>query len=604
MTPRHAAVGLASLGRRGDSTLVHMAPREVEALDRLGARYGKRITRNPDTGLPEAFDFLNLLPAAVGLVTAPFLGPIGAALASGVTAGAKTAAQGGGLGDIALSAGISGMGSFAGSGLMDAAAQGAEGAASLATPASVDFPGGSIVPPIPPSSIPNTVNSVSLGEAGRLQSLGQDVAGLGANTTTATAAPVSESFWDKGIANIQSIPDKLSAIADQPQAALEGAWGYIKDNPMKAMGLGASMLGVGNYNPQQQQPNTSQKPTLRPGFGQKWTPTYNTMPDNFNPALNGPGDYGFTYSPPIVPGPLNFAQGGEVDGMADGGMASIDPVNLDPLSRLSQSIAQNNNINMGISTQPTSMQQGQQSNFFKDAMSAALQDAMDRGNRSTPLVPGTPGAPGAPGASGTAQYNGGSDNTTSEGSGSGGDVGDAGKSGGLVRGYFDGGSINQNISGFPPDTPGLNMQRTIGMARGGLASIGGESDNYTRNTVSEAIRALSGGHPNPTSALQNFSDTFGHGALSALQNKFGGGRIKGPGGGLDDLVGGTIEGKQQVRLADGEFVVPADVVSGLGGGSTDKGVHELKGMMNRVRMDATGRSKQINRVNPRKVLPA
>ena len=240
------------------------------------------------------------------------------------------------------------------------------------------------------------------------------------------------------------------------------------------------------------------------------------------------------------------------------------------------------------------------------AISAATQPSATSGTTLSPGVVGVPGVPGSgvqigvgqSSAPQVSQFNDAMIGSTSEGS-TGGDVGEASKAGGVVRDghihrYFDGGPIQQNLSGFPPDAPGLNMYRN--MAHGGHVS--------TRNIVSEAIRALSGEHPDAAGAFKNFSDRFGPGALAALKNKYGGGRIRGPGGGLDDLVGGTIEGKQEVRLADGEFVVPADVVSGLGGGSTDKGVYELKNMMSRIRKGATGKTTQINRVNPRKVLPA
>jgi hypothetical protein len=57
-------------------------------------------------------------------------------------------------------------------------------------------------------------------------------------------------------------------------------------------------------------------------------------------------------------------------------------------------------------------------------------------------------------------------------------------------------------------------------------------------------------------------------------------------------------------LAVGEFVVPADVVSGLGNGSTDAGAKHLYGMMDKVRKARTGTKRQGREINPRKYLPA
>lgn len=79
--------------------------------------------------------------------------------------------------------------------------------------------------------------------------------------------------------------------------------------------------------------------------------------------------------------------------------------------------------------------------------------------------------------------------------------------------------------------------------------------------------------------------------------------LKGPGDGMSDNIPATIGGRQPARLADGEFVVPADVVSHLGNGSTNAGAKKLHGMMDKVRMDRTGKKKQAPAVNPNKYLP-
>jgi hypothetical protein len=79
--------------------------------------------------------------------------------------------------------------------------------------------------------------------------------------------------------------------------------------------------------------------------------------------------------------------------------------------------------------------------------------------------------------------------------------------------------------------------------------------------------------------------------------------LRGPGDGMSDNIPATIGGKQPARLADGEFVVPADVVSHLGNGSTDAGAKKLHGMMDKVRMDRTGKKKQAPAVKPNKYIP-
>jgi hypothetical protein len=83
----------------------------------------------------------------------------------------------------------------------------------------------------------------------------------------------------------------------------------------------------------------------------------------------------------------------------------------------------------------------------------------------------------------------------------------------------------------------------------------------------------------------------------------GGRMLKGPGDGMSDSIPATISGKQPARLADGEFVVPADVVSHLGNGSTDAGAKKLYGMMDNIRKARTGKKKQAPAVKASKYLP-
>ena len=109
------------------------------------------------------------------------------------------------------------------------------------------------------------------------------------------------------------------------------------------------------------------------------------------------------------------------------------------------------------------------------------------------------------------------------------------------------------------------------MARGGLAD------------TAVARRMMGGGH------LGSYSD--------------GGRLLKGPGDGMSDDIPAKIGKKQPARLADGEFVVPADVVSGLGNGSTDAGAKKLYAMMDKVRHARTGTKKQGKQINSQKYMP-
>lgn len=91
--------------------------------------------------------------------------------------------------------------------------------------------------------------------------------------------------------------------------------------------------------------------------------------------------------------------------------------------------------------------------------------------------------------------------------------------------------------------------------------------------------------------------------LGSYTHAKGGRMLKGPGDGMSDSIPATIEGKRPARLATDEFVVPADVVSHLGNGSSDAGAKVLYDMMDRVRKARTGTTKQGKEINPKKFLP-
>jgi hypothetical protein len=99
------------------------------------------------------------------------------------------------------------------------------------------------------------------------------------------------------------------------------------------------------------------------------------------------------------------------------------------------------------------------------------------------------------------------------------------------------------------------------------------------------------------------------GGMGTLGSYSDGGRLlKGPGDGVSDSIPATIGRKQQpARLADGEFVIPARIVSELGNGSTDAGAKKLYAMMDRVqkaRGKTTGKNKVAANSRADKYLPA
>jgi hypothetical protein len=173
-----------------------------------------------------------------------------------------------------------------------------------------------------------------------------------------------------------------------------------------------------------------------------------------------------------------------------------------------------------------------------------------------------------------------------------------------------------------------SLQNTFGpirLAEGGIATLvegAGEGQGAAaapvggneKDVVVEAVRAIKGQSPNPEMALGAFLAQYGESALRDLVDRVqsgamddtasrGDGQMRGPGDGMDDLIPASIDGEQDVLLSDGEFVVPADVVSGLGNGSSDAGSRALEEMMSRVRMARNGSAEQPRQVPQEAMLP-
>lgn len=195
--------------------------------------------------------------------------------------------------------------------------------------------------------------------------------------------------------------------------------------------------------------------------------------------------------------------------------------------------------------------------------------------------------------------------------------------------FDEGGDIPEaespnRIAKMPPlgYRPGLDPEFRY-FNEGGIASLayqeGGDMDMSEapndKELISKAVEAIQGRSDNPEIVLGQFVARYGEDALRDLvervqSGEFGmnamvtEGQVNGVGDGMDDMIPATLEGEQDVVLSDGEFIVPADVVSGLGNGSTDAGSKALYEMMDRVREMRTGMTKQPEQVPQGMMLPA
>jgi hypothetical protein len=131
--------------------------------------------------------------------------------------------------------------------------------------------------------------------------------------------------------------------------------------------------------------------------------------------------------------------------------------------------------------------------------------------------------------------------------------------------------------------------------------------------MSMLAMAVLGQTENPDPIINMFVDKYGPDVYrqarkmileSVVPNAQTEGMVRGNGSGMDDMVQGMIGKDQPVAVSPGEYIVAADVVSGLGEGSSDAGAKELDKMMDKVRMERNGTTKQAPRINERKVMPA
>ena len=170
--------------------------------------------------------------------------------------------------------------------------------------------------------------------------------------------------------------------------------------------------------------------------------------------------------------------------------------------------------------------------------------------------------------------------------------------------------------------PGVDPEFDFYAREGGLARFqeGGEvqadmSNKNDKEVLDMAIMAVKGASPIPEIALGEFLMRFGEEALRNLVRSVQSGEVdaaagkaegtvNGAGDGMEDLVPASLEGQQDVMLSEGEFVVPADVVSGIGNGSTDAGADRLYEMLDRVRQSRTGTREQAPQINAPEMIPA
>jgi hypothetical protein len=151
----------------------------------------------------------------------------------------------------------------------------------------------------------------------------------------------------------------------------------------------------------------------------------------------------------------------------------------------------------------------------------------------------------------------------------------------------------------PNRRPGSGGQRYLTNMK--YAPKGKDNSAVQMAAAAEAEGLAALNRENPAQQPRNPVQTMAAGGIAQLKK---GKYLNGASDGMADKVPANIDGVQEARLSDGEFVIPADVVSHLGNGNSDAGAKVLEDMMRRVRKARTGNEKQGKEIDPKKFIPA
>lgn len=482
MQMKPIAAGLASLGRGGDSTLVHMTPREVAGLQALAMKHGGSLTINPQTGLPEAGFLSNLIPtiAGIGLSFTP-AAPFAPLIVGGLTA----------LTSGSLKKGLmAGLGAW-GAGQLSSAFQG--------------------------------MGEAAAGEAAKI--VGQQAGG------SEVARMLGESAKDISPAALGDIMQQEAYAAAAPQ--------YLNYAPgVDGAGPTWSSTAAGGTSPYSTAYNAAYTPAVKQAIA------------DISPvekALTGAKEFGKK----LVDSPISAVK--DLAGTPIGEDDKKKPMGYLPIAAAAAPLAM---TGIGaLSKQPT-------------------------------LPAGIAGQAGVAPASYTA-YN-----------------------------FTPGRRYNPQTGLFEeqPTFTGGYRTPTFPYAQGG--TVPNLNQKYPQSDITRAMYASSPQVPQSAEVLDGYGPKMNpftgqvmlaRGGLADLHEYAAGGKLlSGPGDGMSDDIPAVIKGPkpQRAALADGEFVVPADVVSHLGNGSTQAGAKRLYAMMDKVRTARTGRKAQGRQINADRFVPA
>jgi hypothetical protein len=588
MSLQHAAKHLAAHGRGKDTELIHMDKGEIASLQKLALANGGSLTINPQTGLPEAGFLSAILPmvAGAGLMMIPGMQASAAGL---IVGGLQTARTG------SLKQGImAGLGAYGGAGLA-----GSAGAAGASTTNAANASANTIpqygpsftdaqsfdpsvlnAPPTPPVTGPITP-SPSMPDA--YKDFGQppvetgtrlvgsqgpmNVAGAQPPSPTGGIPQHGPSFTDGQSMGYPAgtqpptIPKSFEGMnaADRASsirsgASFSNAGDFIAANPKTAAGAALSVAAGMQKDPTMSQPDKDmgQRYSYSPG-------TTNPIPEpdvpTYEDMLTKPGNYGRQqkyFSPAYTPisntaakDLYNYAAGGPVETMSN--QAAMGANTMYPMA------------NMATSSFATPYQSPVSTNMLAPTSDVGVGMSGEPNMQGTRLAEGGE-AESRPSYTYDPQ----------------------------AQKYTAGPAISE---GAPNDDFMAEIRRAYNIPEQQQQN---PALKYAYNPQSRQYQQMaSGGISDAGYNLGGYSD--------------GGRLLRGPGDGVSDSIPAVIGKKQPARLADGEFVVPARIVSELGNGSTEAGARKLYAMMDRIqasRKKTVGKNKVAHNNRADKYLPA
>ena len=578
---------IASRGRYGDTTLVHMNPTEVAGLAQMGA-----MTINPQTGLAEAFGFKDLIPIAASIVGGVFGGPVGAGLGSGLATGIlegdlKKGIAAGltsyGFGSILQGAGAAAKGAEAASKV--AAEETAKAAAQAGTEELTSQALGSALEELGSAGTEALVQEVGkealsetakAGIAEASQAAGEAVtqsalqAAKDGSTSLLTSAKdaFTPASGAEGFGKFTSVFDNLAAGASQPAAYLP-------------IGIGGSALGM--MEAQEQYEEDLAEGQRQDLLQREYEAMMRPEPILFSAAggLTQFVEGGDTKPQVISRQKRPYAVNTDYLPGLNPEILYFDPATLNPAAQtiMGDGTPAFETINPMVSNQDiySNVSRG---GFDMPSQGVPTQNVIDPYQKYTGVAP--PSLLNMPAITGPAMN------------------------------LQPPAPIPLSLDEEPDMVEDLSALEKAAALKG--AFLFNEGGDTSIDPLIKEAKAFIMGETEDDSIVQKFVEKYGTDAYLALReevlqtlipNAQTEGLIAGKGnGGMDDDLRGNIGGKETIAVSQDEFIVPADVVSMLGDGSSDAGAKELYNMMDRVRTEKYGTKEQAKPIDNSKVLPA